>query len=315
MRTFQLNSIVIVIVLIILFYVLFAVFSDLDKIKINFQKINLYYLALILPLMIFAIFLRSLLQRFLLNSIGIPLSIKQNFLLFLAGLSMLITPAGSGQMIKSIFIQRQYNYPLAKSLPLVFAERFFDFLSIITIVLITLIIYFSVTSLFIVLACSTILITIFIAAKNTKILSFLKKLMNKIPFLRNVIPKTSEFDDSVKKLLESSLIIKAWAFDISIFLLEGFVIYLGILSFNIDLGYLQTFQIYYTSVLFGTVSFLPGGVGVLEGTFVGSLLQRHFELALITSIIIFVRLTTTWFVTGLGFIGTYLIMRGSNKKI
>lgn len=308
------NKIVITIILFVLFYVLFALYSDVNKIMESFQQIQLKYLLPILGIFIFTAFLRGLLQCFLLNSMGIRLSIKKSFLLFLAGLSMLVTPGGSGQVIKSHFIQKKYGYPFSKSLPLVFGERFCDFLAITTILTFTAFSLYSLSSLLIIIISSTLLIAIFLSIKNKRFFNIFQSIISKIPFLNKMIPQTTEMYESLQGLFKPRVIIVAWSSAVLIFLVEGLVIYLSFLAFNIDLGYIPTFQIYYSSLLYGTLSLVPSGMGILEGVFAKLLIQKHYELALITSLILFIRLITLWFATGLGFIMTYLVMFDKNSN-
>lgn len=313
MKILSLKKIITTIILFVLFYALFVAYSDIDKIKENYQQIKPIYLLPMIGILTFSIFLRSLLQRFLLQKIGINLSIKQSFFLFWSGLSMLITPGGSGQMIKSHYIQKMYGQQLSKSLPLVFAERFYDFLALVLIVCVSIFFFIQLETLIIVTISTVLLIGVFLAIKNTKFLNMVKSVAGKIPFFKKTLSQISQFDDSLQKLFETKIIVQGCMMAVMAFFLEGFVIYLGFLTFDINFDYLQTVQIFYTSVLFGTLSLIPGGVGVLEGTFVNIMIQKNFELSLITSLIILIRLTTTWYATFTGFVVLYITI--VRKKI
>jgi len=307
------NKLVITIILFVLFYALLAIYSDIDKIKTNYQKINLSYVGPMLGILLSSMFLRSLLQRFFLHNIGIKISKKESYLLFLSGLSMLITPGGAGQVIKSHFIQKKYGYSISKSLPLVFAERFYDLVAIVVVVLFTLIFYRTLESTIIVFISCILLVVIYLVIKNLKFTKIFQPVLNKIRFLRNLSDTDSEFKFSLENFFQTRIIIISSFIAIVAFLLEGVTMYLGFLTFGIDLGYIKTFQVYYTSVLFGTISFIPGGVGILEGTFTQLLLKDGFDISLITSLIIFIRIVTMWFATVLGFVATYFTMSNKNK--
>jgi uncharacterized protein (TIRG00374 family) len=308
------NKVIITIIISVIFYSIFAFYSDISKIKENYEQIRLVYLAPILGILFFTTFLRSLIQRSLLKRIGIELSIKQSYGIFLSGLSMLVTPGGSGQAIKSHFIERKYGHPISKSLPIAFIERFYDFLAITIIIFMTIFFYYSTISLTIVIISSIILGCIIIAVKNKKFQSILQFIIRKIPFLNKRSFQIFLFNDSLEKLFESKLIVKTCFFITNIFFIEGFVIYLSFLTFNINLGYLQTIHIFYTSLLAGTLSFLPAGIGILEGTFSKLLIQNNLELSTILSLIIFIRITTTWYLTGLGFIASHIITSRIKKN-
>lgn len=308
------NRVFITIIVVILFYVIFALYSDIEKLGENYEKIKISYLIPIFGILISSIFLRSLLQRYLLMKIGIDLSLKQSFLLFWAGLSMLFTPLGSGQMIKSHFLKSKYGHDISKSLPLVFAERFFDLTALFVIVTASLFLFYSLESLLVTFVSLILLSVILIAVKSTKAMVIIKSIANRISFLNKILEQTSQFDSSLQKLFEIKIIVSGCLVAIAAFSLEGFVVYLGFLAFGIDIGYLKTIQIYYTSVLSGTISFIPAGTGVLEAAFVKLMIQQHFDLSQASSLIIFIRITTTWFATITGFFISFFIMKKNESN-
>lgn len=308
------NKIVITLFLIILFYALFATFSDLDKIKQVYQIIKLDYVGFIIAIVILSMFLRSLVQRFLLNVIGINISKKQSYLLFVAGLSMIVTPGGTGQAIKSHFINEKYGYPIPKTFPYIIAERFFDLLAVSLLITITLFLSFSITSLITICISSTILATMILALKNKKAREFFDSLLGRIKILRNLLLQNNEFDNSIASLFQPTIIFKGGILITAITFLEGLAVYLAFSAFNLKMDYFQSNQIYYTSIMLGIFSFIPGGVGVTEGSFVGILLSKGISLSVSTSLVIFIRLCIIWFATALGFITSYFMMSNKGKN-
>ena len=138
MKYINKNRIFISILLVTLFYVGFTIFSDVDKIKNDYQNFNLFYFLPILPILFLSMFCRSLIQKYLLKKLGMDISVKSSFLIFLGGYSMIMTPGGVGLIIKSYLIEKKYGYKISKSIPLVFAERFYDVLAVQVIILMTL---------------------------------------------------------------------------------------------------------------------------------------------------------------------------------
>lgn len=306
------TKIIISIISIILFYVLFAFYSDLQHIAKDYSKINIFYLFPILCLLVFSMFLRSLVQKFFLRTIGIHLSIKQNFQLFISGLSMIITPGGAGQLIKSHFMEQKYGYPTAKTLPIVIAERFHDLLAAFFITVITSLLFYSATSI-LAAALSLMILSLLLLILKNKLPKIILSNIQKIKFLSNFTSQTSEFSNSVLLLFQNRIIIRAGFYVILITLLEGFIVYLGFLAFDLNLGYLQSIQVYYASIIFGAISFIPGGAGITEGSMTGLLMHKNIDLSLITSLIIFIRLTTIWFSTGFGFLMAYFTILKRTK--
>lgn len=308
------NRIFITIIVVILFYVIFALYSDIEKLGENYEKIKIFYLVPIFGILISSIFLRSLLQRYLLMKIEIDLSLKQSFLLFWAGLSMLFTPLGSGQMIKSHFLKSKYGHDISKSLPLVFAERFFDLSALFVIIIASLFLFYSSESLLVSFVSLILLSVILITVKSRKAMTAIRSIAGRISFLNKMFEQTPQFDSSLQKLFEIKMIVGGCLVAIAAFSLEGFVVYLSFLTFGIDIGYLKTIQIYYTSVLSGTISFIPAGTGVLEAAFVKLMIQQHFDLSQASSLIIFIRITSTWFATITGFFISFFIVKQNESN-
>jgi uncharacterized protein (TIRG00374 family) len=228
---------------------------------------------------------------------------------------MLFTPLGSGQMIKSHFLKSKHNHDISKSIPLVFAERFFDLTALFIVVIGSLFFFYSFESLLVSLISLILLSAILIIVKKTKVLIVIKSVTSKIPFLNKMFEQTSQFDLSLSKLFEINVMVRGTLVALVAFSLEGLVVYLGFLTFGIDLGYIKTIQIFYTSVLSGTVSFVPAGTGVLEAAFVKLMIKQSYDLSEASSLIIFLRVTTTWFATITGFLISFFIMKKEGNKI
>ncbi len=303
------NKLIITVFLILLFYVIFIMYFDIEKITKTYQQIELLYLIPIFGLLSFTIFVRSQIQRILLNILGINLTIKQNYILFLTGLSMAITPIGFGQMIKSHFLEKKYGYPISKSLPLVFVERLLDFIAIISILWITLSFHPSHESFTIVIISTVLIFSLLLIIKNSMIRNKIQSIISKNSFLSKKFPNFHEFDESLIKISNFNILFKTSLLTLLTTFLEGFIIYLGFLAFHVDLGYFESIQLFYTSILLGIFSFLPGGIGVTEGSFVIMMVKQNFEFILATSLILFLRLITIWSVSLIGFIATYFITR------
>jgi uncharacterized protein (TIRG00374 family) len=71
---------------------------------------------------------------------------------------------------------------------------------------------------------------------------------------------------------------------------------------GIKIDFIASTQIFYTALIAGIFSFVPGGLAVTEGGMI-ALLSKYFynyDLALLAAAVIFVRLITFWYATLLG---------------
>ena len=61
-----------------------------------------------------------------LDDINVRLTFKENLRIYFAGISLVSTPLGLGQAIKSQIIKEKYGISRSKTLPIIILERFFD---------------------------------------------------------------------------------------------------------------------------------------------------------------------------------------------
>jgi uncharacterized protein (TIRG00374 family) len=302
MKHINKNRIFISILLVTLFYVGFTIFSDVDKIKNDYQNFNLFYFLPILPILFISMFFRSLIQKYLLKKLGIEISAKSSFMIFLSGYSMIMTPGGVGLIIKSYLIEKKYGYKISKSIPLVFAERFYDILAVQVIILTTLFLFFSEISLILcVISISGLSLGIFLI-KNKKFNYVIIKIATKLKIIGDDLDEQEKFLDGLKIIFEFKLFLKISIIITAIVFFEGIIFYLSFQIFGINMGYVESIQIYYTSMLLGALTLLPAGIGAIEGIFIVLLSEKNISLHLATSIILFMRFVSIWLLSAIGII-------------
>ena len=298
------KHIILIIIFIIAFYIIYVAYSDFKEISSNMEEFEFTLLPIIFLFLLTGFGIQSLRQQILLKKIGVRISLKENYLLYLAGLSMIITPGGLGETIKSYYLKKRFGYGISKTFPLVFVERYQD--------LITLVIVLSFALIFIQIHEVVILdITVICVIIISYIIFRIKKLFVKIINFSQKISRLRKFGDNMSEsyegfysMTEGKTMIKCAAVGIVSWTLEAIAVYLVFLAFNIDLGFILTTIIAYASILFGGVSLLPGGVGITEISATTLLTKEGVELSLATSIIIMMRIVTVWFSTATGFIAS-----------
>ena len=298
------KNIILIIIFIIAFYIIYVAYSDFKEISSNMEEFEFTLLPIIFLFSFGAYSITSLRQRILLKKIGIVISLKENFLLYLAGLSMIVTPGGLGETIKSYYLKKRFGYGISKTFPLVFVERYQDLITLVIVLSFALIFIqiHEVMILDITVICVIIISYIIFRAKKlfVKIINFLKKISR----LRKFGDSMSESYEGFYSMTEGKTMIKCAAVGIVSWTLEAIAIYLVFLAFNIDLGFILTTIIAYAAILFGGVSLLPGGVGITEISATTLLTKEGVELSLATSIIIMMRIATIWLSTATGFIAS-----------
>jgi len=285
------------------FYVVLILFSDVDKISDHFIHIRIELLFLVFLFGISSHIIKSFRQKEFLQMVDEKIPFKQNLIIYLAGLSLIVTPGGIGTFIKSKFLKRKFGIPNNKSISVICLERYHDLLAVTTIILISFSISFSWISATLVIISSFLLIVVYLLIRNMKTFSFIHNKLLKIKFIAKRMPEVGP-DESFFILTRANAMTKGWLISIVAWGLDSLAVYIGFLAFNVDLGYLLTSQIYFTSLGYGILSLIPGGIGVTEGIFDYLLVNQGLDLSIASSLVIFTRLTTLWSATIIGVIFT-----------
>jgi uncharacterized protein (TIRG00374 family) len=302
------GSIIWIVLASLFFYVVLILFSDADKISDHFLHIRTELIFLIFLLGISSHIIKSFRQKEFLQMVDEKIPFKKNLIVYLAGLSLIATPGGIGTFIKSKFLKRQFGIPNHKSLSVIFLERYHDLLACTTIILISLSISFSWLSATLVIISSFILIVVYLLISNMKTFSFFHNKLLKIKFIAKRLPEVGP-RESFLVLTRANAMTKGWLISIVGWGLDSLAVYIGFLAFNVDLGYLLTSQIYLTSLGYGILSLMPGGIGVTEGVGDYLLVNQGLDLSIASSLVIFTRLITLWAATIIGMIFTRFALK------
>ena len=297
-----------VILLVTVFYVVFILVSDVEKISEYFLQIRIEFLFLIFFLVFLSHIVKSFRQKDLLNNLGEKIPITQNLVIYMAGLSLIITPGGAGTFIKSIYLKKQFQVSPNKSISVIFLEKYHDLLAGTSIILVSISIYFSSVSMSLLVISAIIIIGIYIMIRSQRFSNFIYTKISKIKFISKNIPEDIS-SNSFSILTNPKNMTKGWLFSIFGWGIDSLAVYVVFLALNIDLGYLVTSQIYFTSLGYGILSFLPGGIGVNESIANFLLIQKGLELSVATSLVILTRLCTMWFATIIGMLFLKLALK------
>jgi len=310
MKTFDLikTKFIWIVLATILFYVLLILISDVDAISKHFLQIKIEFLFVIFFLVFLSHMVKSFRQRELLHVLGEKIPPIQNFIIYMAGLLLINTPGGVGTFIKSVYLKKSFKISTDKSIAVIFLERYHDLLAGTSVILASLSIYFSFISLSLVVISSILLVGIFLLISNMNFSVFAYKKLSKIKFISQRLPDVGP-SESFSILTSPKNMIKGWLLSILGWVVDSLAVYVVFLALNIDLGYLLTSQIYFTSLGYGVLSLLPGGIGVNESVADFLLVRQGLDLSIASSLVILTRLSTVWFATIIGVMFTQIAVK------
>jgi len=294
---------------VLIFYVIFIAYSDFQEFSINISQFDFSYLPIILAFVFLGIMIKSLRQQLLYKQIKVCISFKTGILLFISGLSMIVTPGGSGELIKSYYLKKNFGYPLAKTFPTVIMERLLDLAGIVGILLIVGVLLDNHNIIFLMLILLSTLSLIFASGKKKKLFNFLLSIIEKIPVLKKQASSFSESYQVFGELTSGKIMTKTLGLSFFVWMTDAIMIYFIFMGFNLNFDIIfSTFSVY-SSLLLGSLTMVPAGIGVTEVSFVEILRGEGVDTAISTSLVILFRLVTIWFLTVLGFCATRYFLK------
>ncbi len=291
-------------IIFVIFYVIFAIYYDSNQFRESIDKINPYFIIPILFCFTTSILIKSLRQMLFLRHLGIKIPLKQNTIIYLAGLSMLITPAGLGEMIKSHFLLNKYNQPVSKTLPLVLVERYHDALAILSVLIIFSIITGTTFLTIPILIIGIILIVSLIVIRSKKLFPMFQKVIRKVKIFQTLENHSIEFNKSLVSFTSKKIFFSGWVVGMVAWSVDGLGIFLCFQAFELDFDFFISALLGLASILFGALTLIPGGVGVTEVSFVQLLSLYGIESSIGSALALFFRLLSIWYVTCIGFVAT-----------
>ena len=305
-----------IIIGIAIFYLVLAIYSDFNQFITDLQKIEIQMIVPILLSFTLGAYIKGIRQLFFLRKIGIKINLRQNTLIYFAGLSMLFTPGGIGQMIKSRFLLKNYSEPISKTIPVIIIERYHDALALFSFIII-----FSLFENIKILQIPTLIfgVVLLIGAlivKNRKLLEFFEKKTSKVKFILLRFGKSSsEFNSALFSLSTKECIFYGWLVSITAWSFDALGIFLCFEAFRLNFNFGVTTALGFSSILFGTISLVPGGAGVTEVSFVHLLSTYGVELSTATAIVLFFRLSSIWYTSCIGLVAMKFISKTNTFEL
>ena len=307
------NSIILILVASIGIYGIFLFASDFNIISEKISNFKIHYLPLILLLVTVSWIPLIIRWHFLLKNCEMQIPFRKSIIVYLSGSALQITPGQIGELIKAQILKNLFNIPRTKSAPIILVEKVYDLIgaiiaSIIGIIILELEIYL------ILFAILVLALIFFFMYYKPAFELFLGKI-SKTKFFSKYTENISESYEIIKKVTTPKVAIRSIFLSITYWFIVSTAVYYTLLAFGLDiLNYLMVLSIFTTSTILGAITFIPGGIGVTEGTIAGLFVLEgiHMSTALVLSVLI--RIVTLWYNVGIGFIALKLSNGFSFKK-
>jgi uncharacterized membrane protein YbhN (UPF0104 family) len=209
-----------------------------------------------------------------------------SFAIFVAGLTMTVSPAKLGELLKCGLLRRSYAVPVRRSAPVVLAERVTDATGVVVLAVAG---GAGTTNWPLLVAALVGVAAIVIIVRS--------------PVLERVT-RLGEAPQAARTLLGGRLLVDMTLLSAVSWLCECLAAYVCVRGLRLGLSLPDTIVVFSLGSLAGAVSFLPGGLGVAETSMTGLMrVLGDVPNAAAAAGTVLIRLSTLWFAVALGLLG------------
>ncbi len=292
------------------FFVL-AIFGDIKNVGQSLADFNWIYFPIGLALALANYFIRFGKWDFYLRSIGIRIKPVDSLLIFLSGLIMCVTPGKIGEVSKAYLLKKLDGTEMRRSIPVIIAERVTD---VFGLLLLTAISFSSFKYGLPVLIVILVLAFALVAVIKSRTLSlWVINRTRKMRFLSKVSDTLETAYENTHTLFKWKNFILGTLLSAVSWSCECLVTYLALIGFNVHVSVLLPIFVFSFSLLIGAVSFIPGGLLVVEGSSAGILVLAGIAKSVAVGSTIISRVCTLWFGPVVGTVA-FLLFRGRLKR-
>ena len=299
------NKALIVIIAVIGLYAAFLIASDIniisDKIS-DFKIETIPVIVLLVTLGWFTLFFR---WHLLLRNAKIFIPIKDSFLILMSGFALTIIPGKVGELVKSQLLKTKFGIARSKTVPIVILEQFYTAVGIVTLSFFG--IWYFELGIYVLGFFTVALIFVFVLLSSRKAFNKIVSLLENRKFTSKFVePLTSSYD-AIKNGIRGPITFYASGLSILFWLIEAVSIYFILSAFGVEtIEFITIISTYTTSIMLGILSFLPLGLGVVEGTLASFFTMHGIDVSLSLTIVVVIRIFTRWYGVSFGFIALKL---------
>jgi uncharacterized protein (TIRG00374 family) len=263
----------------------------------------------------FAVALASLnyLLRFLrweiyLGILGIEIPKADSLLAFLSGFVLTVTPGKVGEVFKSAILSQTHGVPMARSAPIVIAERLSDLIGVVLLIALGSAGFASGLP-WAIAGTAVVLVGLAIVVWERP-LDLALGFVERHPRFGRFEPKLREAVVSLRLLCRPSTLGPPLALSVLAWASEGVALWVLLRGFDAHAPLVLSVFFYETASLAGALIPVPGGLGIVE-----TMLREQLVVlggvpkAVATSSMILVRFATLWWAVLVGFVALGMLRR------
>lgn len=282
-------------------YLLFMVWGGWDAVLEASYQVGFKGLAVALSLSLLNYLLRFIRWQVYLHALGVYIPPSKNLWIYIAGFALTTTPGKAGEAVRSVFM-KDYQVPYRVSLGAFFSERASDLIAVVLLSALSLWDYPKAQPLIVGVAL-VMLAVILVVQKKSWLMAIEEFAKARLPHhFAHGIEFCIEMILSFRKCFTFKWLIVGIALGMAAWTAEGLALFYLLSLLNVDIGVSTTIFVYAFSLLVGSVTFLPGGLGGTEVSMSQLLAFFGAPFATTVAVTIIIRLATLWFSVVLGLI-------------
>jgi glycosyltransferase 2 family protein len=232
-----------------------------------------------------------------------------SLLTFLSGFVLTITPGKVGEVFKSVMLYETHGVPIARTAPIVIAERVTDVIGVVFLI-VAASLGFSGGLVWAGLGAAAVVVLL-VVVSNRDLSHAVIALLEKGPGpLKRIGPKLLVAYDSLAILVHPSNLVVPTCLSVMAWSLECAALWTVLRGLGQSTGIVLAAFFYATSTLAGALVPVPGGLGVTEASLQGQMQELgHVPALASTAAMILVRFATLWFAVLVGFLALWALRR------
>ena len=299
------NKIIIIVIAVVGLYATFLIASDINTIADKISSFKIEFLPIIIILVTCSWFVLFTRWHLLLMNSKIFIPKKNSFIIYLSGIALTIIPGKVGELVKSQLLKTKFGIPRSKTVPIVILEQFYTLIGLIVISFFG--IWYFELGTYVIGFFTAVLVFSFILISSKRIFNKLMVILEKRKITSKFVEPLSLSYDTIRKSIRGPIVFYATALTSIFWLLEAVTVYFVLLSFGVDgIEFLMVIPTYATSIMLGFLSFLPMGLGVVEGSLASFFSLQGIEVSLSLTLVIIIRVFTRWYGVAVGFVALRL---------
>ena len=297
------KNIFIAILVTIVLYLALSIYGNIEIVFSTLVSFNWEYLPIVLAIIYLSFLFKFLKWQYYLKLIKVNIKLSDSFQIFMSSLTMSITPGKIGEIIKSYMIKQLNGTPTSRTIPIVFAERITEIFALIFLIIMG----FDLLNKGLIILIATFLLLLFslFFLLNENVSNWLINKLGAIKLLQKYLESLKISFSSSRELLKPKPFVLMFLLSILIWIIECFGFYLILSNFNISFSIVWSFFSYLFSIFIGSISFMPGGLGITDGSITYLLIKNGIDKDIAVSTALIIRFTTLWFALIIGSISLY----------